>query len=195
MDCCGFKGLFWNSQHLKVYSRFRGLFWNLKKYSAICLEGTRETKNQPGCAYSRTQDSDPAKSRKQSRCADRQSTMFSGHSDSTTSAGVHKSRAQVHSSDKILYGGSSVQNLFHVTLLVPGIFRWPLKFRQICALLCCSFSNSKSFHMPSINPLQTKRRPLYLKTQFVPRSKHFSSRLQKPISWHYIGQKSLFVLR
>ena len=45
------------------------------------------------------------------------------------------------------------------------------------------------------NPLNTKRRPLYLKTQFIPRSKHFSSRLQKPISlcckWH----KSLFVLR
>ena len=28
-----------------------------------------------------------------------------------------------------------------------------------------------------INPLNTKRRLLYLKTQFVPRSKHFSSRL------------------
>jgi len=27
------------------------------------------------------------------------------------------------------------------------------------------------------NPLQTKRRPLYLKTQSVPRCKHFSSRL------------------
>ena len=30
---------------------------------------------------------------------------------------------------------------------------------------------------PSINPLNTKRRLFYLKTQFVPRSKHFSSRL------------------
>ena len=29
----------------------------------------------------------------------------------------------------------------------------------------------------SINPLNTKRRLLYLKTQFVPRSKHFSSQL------------------
>ena len=29
----------------------------------------------------------------------------------------------------------------------------------------------------SINPLKTKRRLLYLNTQFVPRSKHFSSRL------------------
>ena len=27
------------------------------------------------------------------------------------------------------------------------------------------------------NPLKTKRRPLYLKTQSVPRCKHFSSRL------------------
>ena len=29
----------------------------------------------------------------------------------------------------------------------------------------------------SFGPLKTKRRLLYLKTQFVPRSKHFSSRL------------------
>jgi len=29
----------------------------------------------------------------------------------------------------------------------------------------------------SINPLQTKRRPLYLKPQSVPRCKHFSSQL------------------
>ena len=28
-----------------------------------------------------------------------------------------------------------------------------------------------------LNPLNTKRRQLYLKTQFVPRSKYFSSRL------------------
>jgi len=45
------------------------------------------------------------------------------------------------------------------------------------------------------NPSKTKRRLLYLKTQFVPRCKHFSSRLYKPIilccKWH----KPLFVLR
>jgi hypothetical protein len=50
-------------------------------------------------------------------------------------------------------------------------------------------------HTENFNPLQPKRRPLYLKPQPVPRCKHFSSRLQKPISlcckWH----KSLFVLR
>ena len=32
------------------------------------------------------------------------------------------------------------------------------------------------------NPLKTKCRLLYLNTQFVPRSKHFSSRLYRPIS-------------
>jgi len=51
------------------------------------------------------------------------------------------------------------------------------------------------FNSNSINPLQTKRRPLYLKNQSVLRCKHFPSRLQKPISlcckWH----KSLFALR
>jgi len=32
-------------------------------------------------------------------------------------------------------------------------------------------------HMVIIYPLKTKSRLLYLKTQFVPRSKHYSSRL------------------
>jgi len=32
-------------------------------------------------------------------------------------------------------------------------------------------------HLKQVNPLKTKRRPLYLKTQSVPRSEHFSSRL------------------
>ena len=47
----------------------------------------------------------------------------------------------------------------------------------------------------SINPLNTNGRLLYLKTYLVPHSKHFSSRLYKPINlcckWH----KSLFVLK
>jgi len=46
-----------------------------------------------------------------------------------------------------------------------------------------------------INHLKPKRRLLYLKTQSVLRSKHFSSRLQKPISLCCMGHKSLFVLR
>jgi len=32
-------------------------------------------------------------------------------------------------------------------------------------------------YITMINPLKPKRRPLYLKTQSVPRSKHFTSRL------------------
>jgi len=39
-----------------------------------------------------------------------------------------------------------------------------------------------------VNPLKTKRRLLYLKTQSVPRCKHFSSR-------YCNRHKSLFVLR
>ena len=48
----------------------------------------------------------------------------------------------------------------------------------------CNRSNSSTIAASNrikqptrINPLKTKRRLLYLKTQFVPRSKHFSSRL------------------
>jgi len=43
----------------------------------------------------------------------------------------------------------------------------------------------KKLKLQKINPLKTNGRLLYLKVQFVPRSKHFSSRLYKPISlWH-----------
>ena len=36
---------------------------------------------------------------------------------------------------------------------------------------------TRSTHNIQFNPLKTKRRLLYLKTRFVPRSKHFSSQL------------------
>jgi len=39
------------------------------------------------------------------------------------------------------------------------------------------FSFNTAKHPLTLNPLQTKRRLLYLKTQAVPRCKHFSSRL------------------
>ena len=48
---------------------------------------------------------------------------------------------------------------------------------QILLLITTSFILFLSLFLPYINPLNTKRRLLYLKTQFVPRSKHFSSRL------------------
>jgi len=41
--------------------------------------------------------------------------------------------------------------------------------------ICVRLGWEKDFYI--INHLKTKRRPLYLKTQFVPRCKHFSSRL------------------
>ena len=41
--------------------------------------------------------------------------------------------------------------------------------------LVSMYGNRHSFRI--LNLLKTKRRPLYLKTQFVQRSKHFSSRL------------------
>jgi hypothetical protein len=48
----------------------------------------------------------------------------------------------------------------------PKCLTWPLTaYRKTC-------EDGHPF-----NPLNTKRRPLYWKTQFVPRSKHFSSRL------------------
>ena len=43
-----------------------------------------------------------------------------------------------------------------------------------CEVLAFVYTNSKPISI-SINLLKTKRRLLYLKTQFVPRSKHFSS--------------------
>ena len=43
---------------------------------------------------------------------------------------------------------------------------------------CTGYCSTDTFRLICrFNPLNTKRRPLYLKTQFVPRSKHFSSRL------------------
>ena len=46
-----------------------------------------------------------------------------------------------------------------------------------CWLYLEIHENIRSVVVKCCNPLKTKRRPLYLKTQSVPRSKHFSSRL------------------
>jgi hypothetical protein len=53
------------------------------------------------------------------------------------------------------------------------------KFGAFPLFLLLYFNNPSSKYLGKrdINPLNTKRRLLYLKTQFVPRSKHFSSRL------------------
>jgi len=47
----------------------------------------------------------------------------------------------------------------------------------------------------NIDLSKMKRRLLYLMKKFVPRIKHFSSRLCKPTSLCCTGQNSLFVLR
>jgi len=39
--------------------------------------------------------------------------------------------------------------------------------------------------MNSIDPLKKMRRRFYLKIHFVPRSRHFSSRLWKPVTLYY----------
>ena len=48
---------------------------------------------------------------------------------------------------------------------------------QVNNVTCFGFVHIFDQLYYDINPLQTKRRPLYLNTQSVPRSKHFSSRL------------------
>jgi len=48
----------------------------------------------------------------------------------------------------------------------------------LCFICCVKYKNTEDeLYRMSISPLTTKRRPLYLKTQSVPRCKHFSSRL------------------
>ena len=63
--------------------------------------------------------------------------------------------------------------------------KWNLKTKVIIVIIGTTGTISKSHRKylknvqgkHEINPLKTKRRLLYLKTQFVQRSKHFSSRL------------------
>ena len=54
-----------------------------------------------------------------------------------------------------------------------------LKFTTRGFLISYSFTPIMTYYdlFSTINPLNTKRRLLYLKTQSVPRSKHFSSLL------------------
>ena len=85
----------------------------------------------------------------------------------------------------------------------PQILLSAVSGRNVCSFYCCSTDTANlaasdhsdiaqggetlssegswpsSFYLKEthVNPLKTKRRLLYLKAQFVPRSKHFSSRL------------------
>ena len=53
-------------------------------------------------------------------------------------------------------------------------FNWKSEDAKILGL---SRNTTEDSNKPYFNPLQTKRRPLYLNPQSVPRSKHFSYRL------------------
>jgi len=65
-----------------------------------------------------------------------------------------------------------------------------------CQYGTCAHCITKATHTLTIfNTLKTKRIRLYLKAQSVPRCKHFSSQLLKPISLWWTWHKSLFVLR
>jgi len=71
--------------------------------------------------------------------------------------------------------------------------------KEILPILLSSMVEAENFsdHPRNyvIKLFKTKRKLPYLKTQCVPRSKHASSRLQKPSSLCRVGHKSLFVLR
>ena len=60
--------------------------------------------------------------------------------------------------------------------------------------LLSTMTATSNYVLTDINPLNTKRRLFYLKIQFVPSSKRFSPRLQKPISLLYKWHKSLFIV-
>ena len=81
----------------------------------------------------------------------------------------HLSTAWKSGSPKLKEPSRPAQELFYLYHIVHNtIFpRLNIKVRL----------TSVRTHLIVFNPLKTKRRLLYLKTQFVPRSKHFSSRL------------------
>jgi hypothetical protein len=86
-----------------------------------------------------------------------------------------------------------------VSVRMASLTAW--QGRAPCVLIAFQTSGPKDLPLNvrtlsvCVNPLKTKRRPLYLKSQSVPRCKHFSKQKKKPISlcckWHM----SLFVLR
>ena len=67
----------------------------------------------------------------------------------------------------------------HIFTIIGQKKNWKVfgRFRQGFEKVILPFIATYFVQTININPLNTKRRPLYLKTQFVPRSKHFSSRL------------------
>ena len=77
------------------------------------------------------------------------------------------------------YGDTVEATLCSVCQSVPTL----ISVRLLRVTMPCTFSIAEYvdaiyvYGFCDVNPLNTKRRPLYLKTQFVPRRKNFSSRL------------------
>ena len=85
-----------------------------------------------------------------------------------------------------MYGESLAQRAKIAKIDDAIKFSWRLH-KQVCGISALEIAHARlslyavlQFAVGStvlVNPLKTKRRLLYLKTQFVPCSKHFSSRL------------------
>ena len=60
---------------------------------------------------------------------------------------------------------------------IDSTVQWGVKYRTASCYACHRAVRVCDCRLLRINPLNTKRREFYLKTQFVPRCKHFLSRL------------------
>ena len=82
------------------------------------------------------------------------------------------------------YSKNKFEKLVHLIGFIVRMFERCLNLSVPITCLTCQTNEKYIVELDQIfNPLKTKRRLLYLKTHSVPRSKYFSSRLQKPISY------------
>jgi hypothetical protein len=100
----------------------------------------------------------------------------------------------------ILYMSFSVISMMAFDTIFNGLcaqnFQVVHIFSQLQKPVCNKLSLCKIIKLKLffVNALKTKRKLFHLKTQFVTRSKHFSSRLKKQINLFCIRQKSVFVV-
>ena len=83
---------------------------------------------------------------------------------------IHRMPESFNAKNKAQFNFRSFHNFCSILFT-----KWQLKAFQTVHNIYQS--EEKTVKSILINPLKTKRGLLYLKTQFVPRSKHFSSRL------------------
>ena len=95
--------------------------------------------------------------------------------------GRHEKRAVQRDTSMLIkhlfYDRGKLEKIF--TKLAGHRTPWPRSelIIKIGVLINILLNLSEEFPIAALNLLKTKRRPLHLKTQSVPRSKHFSSRL------------------